>query len=179
MYSRKYKKMRKNTKRTKRTRRSKRSGTKRVRFTRKMRGGAMMPLIGAPYNSASPHPSGNYYAYNNRVEAWPEQSNAILENRQGCVGGGGRKRKGKKQRGGGFSTFINTLLPEEVVTLGRVPIAAAGHAYDRFTGVLSSPSSMVYPTEQPLVPTTKTDTMMRPPDILKMYNTNNNFVSKI
>ncbi len=191
MYSRKYKKIGKNTKRSKRSG-SKRSGgkrssskrssskrssgKKRVHFTRKMRGGNMMPLIGAPYNSASPHPSGNYYAYNDKVEAWPQQSNAILENRQNMTGG---KKKGKKQRGGGFSTFITTLLPEDVVTLGRTIPAAAGHAYDRFTGVISSPSSMVYPTQQPLIPSVSTDTMMRPPDIVKMYNSSNNSVSKI
>jgi hypothetical protein len=167
---------RSSTKRTKTKRsRTRRSSTR----TRKMRGGNMWPLIGAPYNAAQLHPSGNHYAFNTKVEAWPEQSNAILENSSMVRAGGGRKGKGKKQRGGSFGSFINTIVPDDILTLGRTIPAAAGHAYDRFTGVLSSPSSLVYPTQQPLVSTVSTETAMRPPDIMKMYNNNNNLVSKI
>jgi len=192
MYS---KKGYKRTKRSAKRRSAKRSSTKRSSKrtgkrssktrTRKMRGGNnMLPFIGAPYNAADLHPQGNYLAYNGKVEAWPQQSNAILEDRSmmGLVrAGGGRKGKGKgkKQRGGGFSTFLNAVVPDDILTLGRTVPAAAGHAYDRFTGVISSPSSLVYPTQQPLVPSGSSDTGMRPPDILKIYNNNNNLVSKI
>lgn len=146
-----------------------------------MRGGNW-PLIGSPYNAADAQPSGNYLAYNPKVEDWPQQSNAILEDRQmmGMMRAGGGRKKGKKhQRGGGFSAFVNALLPDDLVDVGRSIPSAAGHMYDRFNGAISSPSSMVYPTQQPLVPTVSTETMMRPPDIMKMYNTNNNAVSKL
>ena len=188
MYSRtkRSKSIKKRSKRS-RTKRTKRSSTRRTKRsgTRKMRGGNnMWPLIGAPYNAADLHPSGNHLAFNTKVEAWPEQSNAILEDRSmmGMVrAGGGRKGKGKgkKQRGGSFNNFINAIVPDDILTLGRTIPAAAGHAYDRFTGVLSSPSSLVYPTQQPLVPTVTAERAMRPPDIMKMYNNNNNLVSKI
>jgi hypothetical protein len=191
MYSKKgYKRTKRSTKRAgKRNgkRSAKRTGKRSKTRTRKMRGGNnMLPFIGAPYNAADLQPQGNYLAYNTKVEAWPQQSNAILEDRpmMGLVrAGGGRKGKGKgkgkKQRGGGFSNFLNTVIPDDILTLGRVVPAAAGHAYDRFNGVISSPSSLVYPTQQPLVPSVSSDTAMRPPDILKMYNNNNNLVSKI
>ena len=145
-----------------------------------MRGGnTMSPFIGAPYNASDLHPSGNHLAYNTKVEAWPQQSNAILENQSMVRAGCGRKGKGKKQRGGGFASFVNTIVPDDLLTLSRTLPAAAEHAYDRFTGVISSPSSLVYPTEQPLVPPFIKEAGIRPPDILNMYNQNNQLVSKI
>ena len=133
--------------------------------------GGNAPLMGSPYNAADLHPQGNYHAYNTKVEAWPQQSNAIA---------GGRGRKGKRRlHGGGFSTFVTALLPEEVVNIGRSVPAAAGHMYDKFNGSLSPASTHVYPTQQPLIPQALSEQLMKPPDIMKMYTSNNNLVSKL
>jgi hypothetical protein len=142
----------------------------------RMRGGTSH-LMGATYNAGGSQPQGINYAYNTKVEARPEQSNMILTQNMN----GGKKRGRKMLRGGGFNEFIDTILPQDVVNLGRSLPAAAGHMYDRFNGALSSASSMVYPTEQPLAALAAPDAsrMMKPPDMLKMYNTNNNLVSKI
>ena len=172
---------------TKRTKRTKRSSTKRIKRQRGGSGYGHGPavLVGAPYDAAAANPHGNYYAYNERVEAWPVPSNSQF---------GGRRRKSKsksknkqskykkQQRGGGISEFITTLLPEELVNIGRAVPASVGHMYDRFNGSLSSPSSLVYPTQQPLAHVStgaSTSRMMTPPDLVKFYNTNNNNVSRI
>ena len=148
--------------------------------------------IGMPYNAADLTPKGNYYAYNPNVEQWPDQSNSM-------IGGRGRKTKyaktkyakkgktkygktkyGKKgQRGGGITEFVTTLLPEEIVSIGRSLPAGLGHMYDRFNGSTPSASSMVYPTDQPLVQKTSTDIGTPPSDIVKIYNQKNNLVSGI
>ena len=173
------------TRRTK-TRRSKtrRSKTRRSK-TRNMRGGggAPFPYVGAPYNAGSgTQPSGNYYAYNNQVHPWPESSNPSMEGSQQMLGGGKkRNRKQKKftQKGGNIGNFASALIPDDVLNIGRSIPAGIGHMYDKFVGVASTPSSMVYPTEQPLVPDVTVERMMRPPDIVSMYNANNNAVSQL
>jgi len=155
-----------------------------------MRGGSnMWPLIGSPYNATAAEPQGNYYAYNQKVDAWPVPSNP-----QFSMGGGRRRKgskrsgskrsskKGRKQRGGGISEVMNSVFPLEMINIGRSIPASIGHMYDRFNGSLSSPSSMVYPTQQPLASIssgTGTSRMMTPPDLTKMYINNNNAVSKI
>lgn len=159
----------------------------------------MTPLVGAPYNAADAVPSGNYVAYNAKVQQWPQQSNAILEERSmmGLVRAGGGKGKrggkkskswgGKKQRGGGLNQFISAIVPQDILNVGRSIPAAAGHMYDKFNGSLSMPSSLVYPTQQPLVSPSATSAMLGPPgyyakpqtDILQMYNNNNNLVSRM
>lgn len=173
------------SKRTKRrtARRTKRRTTKR-RSVRRMRGGnTMWPLIGAPYNAAEATPAGNHLAYNPKVEAWPQQSNAILDDRamMGFVRAGGGKKGGKKQRGGGLNQFISAIVPDDLLNIGRSIPAAAGHMYDKFNGSLSSPSSLVYPTQQPLAALASPDAsrMMKPADLQEMYNINNNRISKI
>jgi hypothetical protein len=135
----------------------------------------LSPLIGSPYNAGEAEPQGNYYAYNRRVEPWPATTNMI---------GGKNKGKGKKNlRGGGFSEFVSSVLPLEMVNIGRSIPAGLGHMYDRFNGSLSSPSSMVFPTQQPLASVVSgsdtTNRMMTPPDLTKMYIENNNAVSRI
>jgi hypothetical protein len=156
---------------------------------RKQRGGTSENVfIGPPYNAAAAEPQGNYYAYNQRVEAWPVPSNSQFGTQ--FVGGArkskSKKHKGKKYHGGGISEMITTLLPEELVNIGRAVPASLGRMYDRFDGSLSSPSSMVYPTQQPLASTLSSastiagvNRMMTPPDLLKFYNTNNNQVSRL
>ena len=170
-----------------------RRSRKRRTHTRRMRGGSgMSPLIGSPYNATHAEPQGNYYAYNPKVEAWPAPSNP-----QFSMGGGrksrrGRKSKrsskhrGKKQRGGGISEVMSSVFPLEMINIGRSIPAGLGHMYDRFNGSLSSPSSLVQPTQQPLASTSSsadilrgTNRMMTPPDLTKMYIANNNAVSRI
>lgn len=180
MYKRKT--MRRHRRASKRTRRTKR--TKR-RATRKMRGGnRLLPnAFGAPYNAVDLKPNGNYYPFNTKVEQWPIQSNTQV----GAMLGGGRRRtkyNKNKQSGGGITEFITTLLPEEVVNVGRSIPAGIGHMYDKFNGTISTPSSLVYPTQQPAVAST---TMrgynqangnvadgVTPSDITGIYNRVNN-----
>ncbi len=166
--------------------------SKRRTHTKRMRGGSTMwPLIGSPYNATHAEPQGNYYAYNQKVEAWPAPSNPQFSmgggrKHRGSKRRGSSKRKGRKQRGGGISDVMNAVFPLEMVNIGRSIPASIGHMYDRFNGSLSSPSSMVYPTQQPLASTasgadimSSTSRMMTPPDLTKMYINNNNAVSKI
>lgn len=175
-------KMRSKTRKLKRTKYSRR--TKRSRRSRhsRMRGGnAMNPFIGAPYNAAAPHPTGNHLKFNTQVENWPEQSNVILNDRgmQGLVrAGGGRRSRGKKQRGGSVSNFISTMLPDEAVNIGRSIPAAFTRAYNNFSGLTSLPSSYVYPTQQPQTMDVITP-KISPPDILGMYNRANTQVARL
>ena len=181
---------------TKRSR-SKRSRSKRTKRStkrkhiKKIRGGNA-PFIGSRYNAADAAPNGNYLAYNPKVVPLPEQSNAILNDRQlmGVVraGGGGYKRSGykrsgrksKKMRGGSLSlgAFATSILPDDVVNLGRAIPAGLGNMYNNYTGLSPLPSSYVYPTQQPVIPTV-TQPTMSPPDILGIYNTANNQVSNM
>ena len=85
----------------------------------------------------------------------------------------------KKQRGGGFTEFITALVPEEIVTMTRALPAGVGHMYDRFNGATPAASSMVYPTNQPLVPKIAIENITAPADIVGIYNQKNNLVSGI
>ncbi len=186
---------------TRRVRRNKRRSTKRrMHRTKKMRGGggcnAMPPsgtiptAVGVPYNAADLLPKGNYYSYNSNVEQWPDQSNAILNGPMFKMHGGrrrksrkGRKGKktryGRKQRGGGITEFVTALLPQEFVSIGRSLPAGIGHMYDKFNGATPSASSMVYPTDQPLVKQIYADAGTAPTDISRIYNQKNLLVSGI
>ncbi len=175
---------------------NKRRTRRRTHRSKKMRGGgcnaAVPSAFGVPYNAADLHPKGNMYAYNPNVQQWPDQSNSIFNSPMFNMNGG-RKRKyskgkkskgkskkyGKKQRGGGFSEFITTLVPQEIVTMSRAIPASIGHMYDRFNGATPSASSMVYPTNQPLVPKIQIENITPPADIVGIYNQKNNLVSKI
>jgi hypothetical protein len=187
-------------KRTRHAKRTKRHTKRTKKYARRMRGGnGMRPFVGAPYNAAAAYPQGNYYEYNAAVKAAPAQSNALLEEgvMRGMVraGGGrgkrsrgkrsGHKRSGHKRsrgrhmRGGGLSQFMSSIIPEEALNVGRSVPSAIGHAYDKFTGVLSTPSSMVYPTQQPLVYAQDEGISRMPPptNIMKLYENVNNTVA--
>ena len=84
-------------------------------------------------------------------------------------------------RGGGmFSEFITAIVPEELVNIGRSIPASLGQMSDKFQGVISSPSSQVYPTQQPLVQAIKPlSTPVTMPDILGSYNSANSAVAPI
>ena len=89
--------------------------------------------------------------------------------------------RSRRMRGGGLGTFVAALVPQEALNIGRSVPAAFGHAYDKFTGVLSTPSSLVYPTQQPLAIGTDVGQarMMPPPDIMGMYKNANNTVAAL
>jgi len=184
--------VKRSTKRSRSKRSTKRS-TKR-KHIKKIRGGNASPFIGTRYNAADAAPNGNYLAYNPIVVPLPEQSNVILNDRQmlGLVRAGGGKhrgskhrgskrgRKSKKMRGGSLSVgaFATSILPDDVVNLGRSIPAGLGNMYNSYTGLSPVPSSFVYPTQQPVIPNVSQPTMS-PPDIMGIYNTANNQVSKM
>ena len=80
-----------------------------------------------------------------------------------------------------FSDFVTAIVPDELINIGRAIPASIGHLSDKFQGVNSSPSSQVYPTQQPLVQAGKSATGMGigMPDILGSYNSANSAVATI
>jgi hypothetical protein len=157
---------------------SKRSSKSKKRYgksKKKMSGGDSDSIIGLPYNAGDLVPQGNHLPFNPNVIDTPQPSNNMT---------GGQKRYRKNQRGGGmFSTFF----PDEAVNFTRYVPATLGQMYDRFNGATSTASSFVYPTDQPLaaasvatgVAAATAKGLMPPSDLLKMYNNNNNLVSRI
>jgi hypothetical protein len=128
-----------------------------------MRGGTLNPAIGSPYNAGAAQPSGNHYPLSgNGIPSGqlvpPVPSNnqfGGFHNVAASSGKGGRRTKNrrgsrisKNMRGGGLSSFMSTILPDDVVNAARSVPAAFGHFADRFNGLNSMPSSMVYPTDQ-------------------------------
>ena len=107
----------------------------------------------------------------------------------GGNGKGNGKRKGKsngksnskingkgiknKQRGGGVSSFISGILPDEIVNIGRSVPAAFGHMSDKFNGVISLPSSHVYPTQQQHVIELDRNQVISPVNIKEIYDAAN------
>jgi hypothetical protein len=178
----------KKTKRSNRTRKMRGSrrmrGSRLTRRSRRMRGGngAPSPFVGSPYNAGSSGlPSGNYHSYNSNVIARPESSNPQFEGSAVShqLGGGKKYKYRNRQKGGDVGSFLSSLVPNDILNITRSVPAAIGHMYDKFDGVTSMPSTMVYPTEQPLIPDVAIDRMMRPPDISRMYNDNNNMISRL
>jgi hypothetical protein len=90
---------------------------------------------------------------------------------------GGKSKRGKSKRGkyikvqrGG--NFLSTLVPHDALNVFRSIPAAAGHMFDRFNGVISSPSSQVYPTDQPVALkniNSGNNINITPPNINKFY----------
>lgn len=93
--------------------------------------------------------------------------------------GGGKKIGGKNMKGGGI---IDKIIPEEILNGTRYLASKVGHISDNFKGVESSPSSMVYPTQQPYAEkilssnNTKIDL---PPNIKDLYINAHNTVDSI
>jgi hypothetical protein len=143
------------------------------------------PLQGPAYDAGStaPFPVGNHYAPSpDGVPSGPLDP-AI---RAGPVYIGGKNKNNKnnknnkRMRGGAmFSDFITALVPDELINIGRSIPASFGHLSDKFQGVNSSPSSQVYPTQQPLVQAVKPTTSMGMPDIIGSYNSANSAVASI
>ena len=164
--------------RTKRMRKSKRmhSKLKTMRHTRRiMRGGdyqaAPTPTPGGAYfaGSPAPYPSGTHH----RLSPVGVPSGALDPPVPGGQFGGRREgMQSGKMRGGGLSSFISTILPDEIVNIGRSVPAAVGHMADKFNGVISSGSSQVYPTQQPNIyqPPTSGAMATSPIDIMGAFN---------
>jgi len=192
----KTKRMRSKSMRSKSKRMLSKSKSKRMRKTmrrtrRNMRGG-FEPAPGGPYfaGSPAPFPSGTYLpvssvgvpagAFDPAVRAGPYPV-------QGQAGGkrSGHKRSGHKRRrmhGGGLSSFISSILPDEIVNIGRSVPSSLGHLADKFNGTISSPSSLVYPTQQPHVYQGSSGAMapqMAPIDIQSAFNRANMSVGSI
>ena len=152
-----------------------RSKRKTMRRTRRiMRGGdyhaAPTPTPGGAYfaGSPAPFPSGTHY----RLSPVGVPSGALDPSVPGGHIGGGRRGRGKGMHGGGLSSFISTILPDEIVNIGRSVPAAVGHMADKFNGVISSGSSQVYPTQQPNIyqPPTSGAMATSPIDIMGAFN---------
>ena len=164
--------------------------------------------LGDSYNAGvTGQPSGNHYAFNTNVKAAPMPSNpeAIQtggnKSRCNCKGKCNKRCKCKHkcnhkckckcknkhtrivQRGGGLSSFMSSIVPEDLLNIGRSVPSAIGHLADKFNGELSHPSSMVYPTQQPHVYDKSNSSAFINPsnistaDIKAIYNDENNRVS--
>ena len=119
-----------------------------------MRGGqAPATFIGSPYNAGDRIPNGNFlplsqpYGITAGFPIPPVNSNPQF------LKGGGKKGRKTKQRGGGISSFISSILPDDVVNLGRYVTSSAGNLMDKYNGLIPTASSQVYPTQQPLAQT--------------------------
>ena len=123
--------------------------------------------MGAPYNAGvAGLPTGNHLPINHNVIDPPFPSNSQF--------GGKGKGKGKKgQSGGGVSSFISGILPDELVNIGRSVPAAVGHIADKFNGEISTPSSHVFPTQQPHVTDIDRNTIISPVNMKQIYDAAN------
>jgi len=127
--------------------------------------------MGAPYNvGAAGLPTGNHLPLNANVIDPPIPSNSQF----------GGKGKGRgKQRGGGMSSFISGILPNELVNIGRSVPAAVGHLADKFNGEIPSHSSRVFPTQQPHVIDIDRNVSISPVNMSEIYNAANAEVTAI
>jgi hypothetical protein len=90
--------------------------------------------------------------------------------RSGRRSGRRSSKRSRSMRGGGLSAFMSTIFPDDAVNAVRSVPAAFGHLSDKFNGLISSPSSMVYPTQQPFVQQIQDPKIITPPDIKAIYN---------
>jgi len=186
------------------SKRSKRMRKTMRRTRRNMRGG-FEPAPGGPYfaGSSAPFPSGTYLPVSNigvpagsfdpavRAGPYPVQGQAGGKRRRIQSGHmrSGHMRSGHMNRmqrrhmhGGGLSSFISSILPDEIVNIGRSVPSSLGHLADKFNGTISSPSSLVYPTQQPHVyhgSSGATAPQMAPIDVQDAFNSANASVGSI
>ena len=165
------------------TKRHTRKRHTRKRHTRRVMRGGYNPFLNMkPYDAGAEFPNGTYVPLSKigipSGVPIPQPSNSLF-------GGGNkskhmRKIKGKrKQRGGSISTFLSSILPDEITNFGRVVPSTAGQFMDKLNGVNSSPSSQVYPTQQPLVAMPNTRSTISPPNITSIYNRSNDSVAAL
>ena len=183
----KRKSVRRKTKRTRVNKKPMSGGRRNKRYTKKHHkrnpkhihsdymmhgGGSPSPWIGSPYYATDLNPSGNYLPLSN--VGVPSGFIIPPVNSNPQFGGrgkqSGRRRSGSKQSGGGLNEFISTIIPEDILNIGRSIPAAAGNLMDRFNGNIPSASSHVYPTQQPMVSQAQQATgSVSPPDINAAY----------
>ena len=185
-------------------RRSRRASKSRKNARRGMRGGSLgslvpavfPPQVGSPYDATSTTnaPTGNFLSLSKvGIPSGgmypPEPSNPQFS-------GGGRRRKSSKKRstkkskrggkkskrtkkrkgmrGGGLSMFMSSLLPDDVINVGRSVPSAFEQLSDKFNGLISPASYQVYPTNQPLAMATSSThsgaVPMPPTNINAIYN---------
>jgi hypothetical protein len=95
--------------------------------------------------------------------------------RRGMRSRGMRSRgmRSRGMRGGGLSMFMSSLLPDDVVNVGRSVPSAFEQLSDKFNGLISPASYQVYPTNQPLAMatgTTHSAVPIAPTNINAIYN---------
>ena len=169
-----------------------RSKSKTLRRTRRNMRGGFEPAPGGPYfaGSSAPFPGGTYLPVSKLGVPAGSFDPAVPEGPypvQGQAGGKRRRmRSGHMQRrhmhGGGLSSFISSILPDEIVNIGRSVPSSLGHLADKFNGSISSPSSLVYPTQQPHVyqgSSGATAPQMAPIDVQDAFNRANMSVGSI
>ena len=176
------------------------SKSKRMRKTmrrtrRNMRGG-FEPAPGGPYfaGSSAPFPSGTYLpvsklgvpagSFDPAVPEgpYPVQGQAGGKHHLGKRSGHMKRMQRRHMHGGGLSSFISSILPDEIVNIGRSVPSSLGHLADKFNGSISSPSSLVYPTQQPHVyhgSSGATAPQMAPIDVQDAFNRANASVGSI
>lgn len=193
--------------RSKTTKKSKRKSTR-----RKMRGGnsvfqpAPTPTPGGAYfaGSSDKLPHGTHYSPSAvgipsggfdpaiRAGAWPKQAaggknrrmrmQSMLNMNRSMSRIGRSMGRSRSMHGGGVSSFVSSILPDEIVNIGRSIPASLGHMVDKFNGTISMPSSLVYPTQQPHVYQGSGSTaapQMPPIDIMKAFTTANSSVPSV
>ena len=96
--------------------------------------------------------------------------------RKGMRSRGMRSRSSRRKgmRGGGLSMFMSSLLPDDVINVGRSVPSAFEQLSDKFNGLISPASYQVYPTNQPLAMATSSThsgaVPMPPTNINAIYN---------
>ncbi len=155
-------------------------------------GGTYLPVsnLGVPAGSFDPAiPEGPYpvqgQAGGKRMRSGHMRSRHMRSGhmRSGHMRSGHMKRMQRRHmHGGGLSSFISSILPDEIVNIGRSVPSSLGHLADKFNGTISSPSSLVYPTQQPHVyqgSSGATAPQMAPIDVQDAFNRANMSVGSI
>jgi len=87
--------------------------------------------------------------------------------------GRGKRTNKYRQGGGGLSQFMSSIVPEDILNIGRSIPAAANNFMDKYNGLTPEASSHVYPTQQPLVQQTQqANTSITPPNIPNLLRSN-------
>ena len=140
-------------------------------------GGAPSPWVGSPYDATQLMPSGNFLPLSNNgitsgAPIPPVNSNPQFPQRGGKKG---------KQSGGGLSDFMSSILPSDVMNIGRSIPAGLGVLADQYNGLTPTASSQVYPTQQPLIqqvtPSATGGPVINAPNVTGAYNSALNTVS--